>query len=220
MISSLKTVKFALTIAMATTVVGGAGPLQLADCFGGGGGDDPVCGNGIIEENELCDDGNTVTERRCEYGTAECTLCNESCSETIELTGPFCGDGTVQRDEEECDGSEFCTSQCIIEGPNPGCGNGVIEGDEECDDGNLNSNAYSLDGFCKTDCSGIAPYCGDGVLHYSEYCDSGELNSDFWSSEEHCNLDCTDIGPYCGDGIVHEGRDLGCTWLGFPPARE
>src|SRR5262249_25837712 len=66
----------------------------------------PVCGNGILESGETCDDGNTTTETACPYGTPTCTLCNATCSATLSLTGPYCGDGSVTNGEQ-CDGSNL-----------------------------------------------------------------------------------------------------------------
>jgi hypothetical protein len=82
-----------------------------------------VCGNGTLEANasclglgnpyacctagvgngtcEVCDDGNTVTETACNYGTPSCTLCNATCSAPLSLTGAYCGDSILN-------GSEFC----------------------------------------------------------------------------------------------------------------
>ena len=44
----------------------------------GAGGDDPVCGNGVQEQGESCDDGNIID--------------NDGCSSTCALEG-FCGNG-------------------------------------------------------------------------------------------------------------------------------
>ncbi|MBS9775078.1 DUF11 domain-containing protein [Candidatus Gracilibacteria bacterium] len=68
---------------------------------------DPKCGNGRVEEGEICDKGD-----RNGYGE-----CSTQCKPSI------CGDGEVQRPnsqgkDEECDfgpnGNEWCTSECEI----------------------------------------------------------------------------------------------------------
>ena len=65
----------------------------------------PVCGNGILEEGEACDDGNTVTEYCGDETLQVGDYCNADCSEPLTL-------------DEQCDdgpnGSESCTSQCTI----------------------------------------------------------------------------------------------------------
>lgn len=76
----------------------------------------PVCGDGIAEFPEACDDGNTETEFDCPYGSPTCRGCVSNCSREEVLTGPFCGDGTVQAPPEECDELTIpsCCQQCMI----------------------------------------------------------------------------------------------------------
>ena len=80
---------------------------------------DPVCGNGIEEVGEVCDDGNLIDTDAC---TSACVAAR-------------CGDGVVQ-EGELCEGSEAegCYS-C-----QPRCGDGIAAGDEACDDGNYEPN--------------------------------------------------------------------------------
>ena len=74
---------------------------------------EPVCGNGVVEAPETCDDGNTITEA-CDYGTT-CPICTSECIEE-ERNGPFCGDGIVNADNgEACDAggsSALCDDAC------------------------------------------------------------------------------------------------------------
>ena len=74
------------------------------------------CGNGELEANESCDDGNLITET-CEYGQVSCLVCNDQCQE-IEQTGMYCGDGVINGDER-CDGESWCSTEC--EGNAPPC---------------------------------------------------------------------------------------------------
>ena len=72
-----------------------------------------ICGNGIPEPGEACDDGNTVTEVACGYGEPTCQGCDATCTAVVDLTGPYCGDGTTQSPEEECDGGgPFAVAPC------------------------------------------------------------------------------------------------------------
>jgi cysteine-rich repeat protein len=65
----------------------------------------PYCGDGIIDLEEECDDGNSVTEV-CAYGEVSCTVCSADC-ESIPGATSWCGDGVVDETAgESCDDSE------------------------------------------------------------------------------------------------------------------
>jgi cysteine-rich repeat protein len=98
-----------------------------------------VCGNGIVEAGEACDDGNAASGDGC----------SASCARE---QGAVCGNGAVEAGEECDDGNttdgDGCSSTCKDE-PKPGvCGNGVVEPPEACDDG----DAERYDG-CEPDCT-------------------------------------------------------------------
>ena len=107
-----------------------------------------LCGNGVVEPGEACDDG----PRNGSYG-----LCADDCSGL----GSRCGDSLVDGDYELCDEGALngtygrCAAAC--DGPAPFCGNGFTEaeGGEACDDGERNGDY----GYCKTDCSAPGPTC-------------------------------------------------------------
>ena len=89
--------------------------------------DYPVCGNGVSEIGETCDDGNAVTES-CAYNTS-CTVCNASC-QSVSGSGPSCGDGTIDANNgEACDDSNAvddgngCSATCQRVGA---CGDGAV----------------------------------------------------------------------------------------------
>ncbi|MBM65074.1 MAG: hypothetical protein CMH55_02420 [Myxococcales bacterium] len=124
---------------------------------GPGGGEDagpvdgPICGDGIREGDEECDDGN----RRNGDG------CTSRCREQAE---PQCGDGNVDRLEECDDGNTDADDACTDECFNAKCGDGIVrsdlsegaEGYEACDDGN-----EANDDSCLSNCQ--AASCGDGI---------------------------------------------------------
>ena len=73
-----------------------------------------VCGDGVIDQGESCDDGNQVTEA-CDYGQRECVVCGDECREQPGLPS-YCGDGTLD-EAEACDdgddnGVSLCSSEC------------------------------------------------------------------------------------------------------------
>jgi len=85
----------------------------------------PVCGNGVREADETCDDGNVVAGDGCDA----------SCQVEVPAT---CGDGVLD-DGEECDDGagnsdvlpDHCRTTCL----DPFCGDGIVDPDdaEECE---------------------------------------------------------------------------------------
>jgi cysteine-rich repeat protein len=77
-----------------------------------------TCGNGVLEPNEDCDDGNNSD--------------GDGCSKTCETV---CGDGKVVGKESCDDGNKIdgdgCSKTCETV-----CGDGKVVGKESCDDGN------------------------------------------------------------------------------------
>ncbi len=141
-------------------------------------GPQPVCGNGLHEGGEACDDGNDDN--------------TDTCLDTCELAS--CGDGYVRPLFEECDDGnniddDLCSNTCKH---NTICGNGVVEGLEACDDGNTSS-----DDGCLADCS--VATCGDGYVYAGvEACDDGnDIDTDA------CRNSCEPAA--CGDGVIYEG---------------
>jgi cysteine-rich repeat protein len=174
---------------------------------GAGGGSE--CGDGKLEGDEQCDDGNVNSGDGC---SADCQ---------IETTAPGCGDDIVGPGEECDDGNlrpgDGCDAQCRIER----CGNGRVDAGEECDP--------PAAGTCSQSCNIVRQNCGDGIVQTSdgEQCDDG--NDQAGDGCFECRFECGDgridasIGeqcepdpsempprcsstckwlPACGDGIV------------------
>ena len=142
-----------------------------------------VCGDGIPDWNEFCDDGDN---NNCTPG------CNSTC--TGLGIAAICGNGVVQCDEACDDGdtddcTTDCNSICTGTGIAAVCGDGIRCGAEECDDGNADA------------CDGCSPICriecGDGEVQCAEICDDG--NADECDA---CHGDCTANTFLCGDGYV------------------
>jgi cysteine-rich repeat protein len=147
----------------------------------------PICGDGIVEGAETCDDGNTTSGDGCD---ANCQA-------------EFCGDGIVNdAPNEACDdgdtidnGEGGCLADCSgIQT----CGDGFTEGTEGCDDGDTIDNG---EGGCLADCSSIQT-CGDGFTTGTEICDDGDTID---NGEGGCFADCSGIQT-CGDGFT-EGTE-------------
>ncbi len=169
-----------------------------------------VCGNGIKEGTEECDDGNAVNTDAClnscmdascgdtyiETGVEECDdgnavntdACLNSCMDAS------CGDTYIESGVEECDDGntdddDGCSSACLLEH----CGDGTTQTGEECDDGNsINTDA------CLNSC--LDATCGDTYIQSGmESCDDGNL-----IDGDGCDSNCT--ATACGNGVVTSGE--------------
>jgi cysteine-rich repeat protein len=180
------------------------------------------CGNGIVESDEQCDDGNTVSGDGC-TGTPgeeeEFTACQYelgwSCNDNEpSVCTTNCGDGIIAG-VEECDDNnnesgDGCDAYCHTES----CGDGEvnnthIEGEtfvtEQCDDGNTN-NEDGCSSTCQVEtgftCEGDGPYsceaiCGDGLVVGTEQCDDGDGEP---QSGDGCSSTCQIETGYICDG--------------------
>lgn len=118
-------------------------------------GEPDLCGNGIQDDGEECDDANQIDSDFC---TTACTLA-------------ACGDNVVQLGIEGCDDGNLVDGDACPSTCQPAvCGDGFTwAGEEECDDG-VNAGGY---GGCQPDCT-HAPACGDGIIQDGdgEECDN------------------------------------------------
>ncbi len=155
-----------------------------------------VCGNGIREGAEVCDDGNSLETDGCSRDCrrtdgAECTL-DDQCASGV------CRDGTCRPcvEDGQCGGGLCQDGRCT---GGRLCGNGVREGREECDD----RNARDGDG-CAADCLLERGTCGDGIVQtlLDEQCDPG-LQSVPQSPAVPCDPGTCRFRPAtCGNGTV------------------
>jgi fibro-slime domain-containing protein len=199
-------------------------PDASADHPGGGN-----CGDGVIERNEDCDDGNTISgdgcSRICQVeSNYQCKEQGKPCENLAQ-----CGNGILTSDEICDDGNtvsgDGCSSdcgkvepgyQCRVPGKpcTPKCGDGIKSGVETCDDGNTVAGdgcsvtchietGFKCDDSTPTNCSKTT--CGDGKKEGGEGCDDGNTVP-FDGCSEDCQIepDCTGTSctSKCGDGIV------------------
>ncbi|MEO6773027.1 MAG: DUF4215 domain-containing protein, partial [Kofleriaceae bacterium] len=160
-----------------------------------------LCGNGVVDPGETCDDGNIMNGDGC---SADCKSA-EKCGDGVVNTeaGEVCDDGnTVSGDG--------CSADCkSLEQ----CGNGITDVDEVCDDGNTqngtcgdghlcDSNADCTVGTCTPDgCSADCKSnetCGNGIRDLGEVCDDGHAPGG-------CEDDCQH-GVGCGNGVLDPGE--------------
>lgn len=183
--------------------------------------DSTPCGNGLLEESELCDGG--------DFGGLSC------------VTEGFFG-GSLSC-VEQC--SRIDTSNCNL------CGNAAIDGDEQCDGAELggvtcqslgyDSGQLGCTAACmhdKTDCQASSPECGNGKKEDGEQCDGEDLDGEscqglgfsqgqLLCDPSTCRFDtgqCSNEGQaVCGNDIKENGEqcdgdDLGgasCKSLGY-----
>jgi hypothetical protein len=149
----------------------------------------PYCGDAVITNSEVCDDG-------VNNGTS-LSSCGTDCL-------PKCGNGVLDP-TEQCDngrannvgGYAACNPDCTL---GPRCGDGIKNGPELCDDGK-NDGTY---GMCAPGCI-FGPRCGDAVVQAAagEVCDMGAANLPVATAYGNgkCTVRCKPA-PYCGDKEV------------------
>jgi len=172
-------------------------------CRGGSEQEKPICGDGVAEEDEICD-GEDLS------------------GETCESLGLF--DGTLLC-RADCSG--YDASQCINE---PECGNNIVEEWEACDGSDLNGKTCENLGLvggtllCRADCSGYVvsscigePECGNNIAEAGEECDGHDLRGEtcgslhFVGGELHCNENCTLDTSLCWEWQgISSGRNHTC----------
>lgn len=178
-----------------------------------------VCGNGLKEGDEQCDDGNNGPGDGCSS-----TCQDEVCGNAIVDSGEECDDGNVIAGDEcgptcqheECgndivDPGEECDDGAAVAGDGCGptcqyeeCGNAIVDPGEECDcgdgtslPGDLCQNEQNADdrGYCTNNCT---LHCGDGVVNTTEACDQGAFvehctDYGFHAGQLRCNAACTGL---------------------------
>lgn len=182
----------------------------------------PTCGDGIVDANEECDDGNRLDGDGCNRHCRK-ELCgngirdeNEECDDGNNLPGdgcdplcreespPSCGNGVVDSEIEECDDGnredgDGCSRLCRLEAPET-CGNGSLDVGEQCDDGNRTAGD-GCDERCRIE---VSPTCGDGTVDVPlEECDDGN-RADGDGCDRFCRVEPPGV---CGDGRVDEGEE-------------
>ncbi len=166
-----------------------------------------VCGDGVVEGTEACDDGDTAAgdgcDGACDVETGwECMGSPSACSE-------ICGDGLIVGsegcDDGDASGGDGCSDACDVEtgwtcvgAPSACdeiCGDSLVVGAEPCDSGGESAT-------CDADCT--LAMCGDSTVNTTagEECDEGGVKT------ATCNADCT--ATSCGDGVINAAAGEEC----------
>lgn len=154
-----------------------------------------VCGNGELEEDEFCDgtkfiDGQDDCSDWGDFAGGKVT-CSATCdivtTACVKKNDARCGDGKVNVDGEDCDGSAFLAdvTSCV-----------------EYDDKTYSAGTLKCTKACKYDFSGCTeipkPACGNNVVDGDEMCDGDKFYGDIKTCAEYSdtynrgNLKCTD----------------------------
>lgn len=154
-----------------------------------------ICGDGVLEGDEICESSELIqcSELGLGLGEVQC----KDCKWDTWYCGS-CGDGIINPEKEECDGSNFA-------------GRG-------CDDYNFRSGQLTCSDRCRiqtTECADEAPaVCGDGVLSRGEQCDGelfGEVDCarlNFLGGDLLCTTDCKWNVERCVER-TYDSHDMG-----------
>ena len=175
-----------------------------------------ACGNGALEGNEACDDGDTAAGDGCgpeclfELGAGPCdddaqcesTICDTVGSNSCEPVN-VCGNGTLETGEVCDDGNassgDGCGQRCLFElGAGP-CADGA-----QCGSGTCNTMAAAP--VCAE-----SNACGNGFLDDNEVCDDGNL-----VRGDGCSQFCTLESDWRGGGgcaVCRDSDSSGAGWL-------
>ena len=137
------------------------------------------CGNGVLDDGEMCDD---ALPHSCGIDVCIGCICEYDCR--------------LVSDESNCNSNPFChwcghgfLLPCENIGIGCGCGDGVVDDGEECDDGNRRSDDECI--YCRN------AYCGDG------YVMTNPINPAL--APEQCDDGNTDDGDGCSSECKIEG---------------
>jgi fibro-slime domain-containing protein len=196
------------------------------------------CGDGKLQGDEACDDGNNTPGDGCSVDChAEqdfiCPAPGKACVSTV-----VCGDGKLTGNEACDDGNrsngDGCSKSCRLEPGyqclTPGarctaakCGDKIIAADEQCeDDDDAPADGDGCSASCKLEpgfacpdagkaCS--ATVCNDGMRAGSEACDDGnQVVGDGCTPFCEVEPDCSGgaCRSRCGDGLILPNDQEAC----------
>jgi fibro-slime domain-containing protein len=186
----------------------GAGGMPSTNTTGMGGmihitgtGGNTLCGNGMLDPGEQCDDG-ILPADKVDGGKDD--GCNALCQIEAGWSCPTAGKPCVN---------------------NNTCGNGIVTPSKQCDDGNtMNGDGCSstcmleAGWICKVPGRPCEPLCGDGKVELGKQCDDGNtMNGDGCSAT--CRIEpgwsCTGMPSVCtkavcGNGKLETGESCDC----------
>jgi len=193
---------------------------------------EPVCGNGRLEGEEICDGSNFLDGKiACNAYSQEkpigIVLCNDLCNVDIStcLACPVCSDVEDEEEIEEIEDEEEIETPEVPEDIPDNCGNSVLDAGEKCDKDLFADDKHKLCGTweptksvglvsCNTDCSINTDDCS--TAETASYC--RRENEACFSGSECCSgicrrpfiffaKRCTKPLPNCGNQIIESGEE-------------
>ncbi len=127
-----------------------------------------LCGNGVVEKGEQCDDGNRLRGDGC-----------FSCRQEISRTpSSVCGNGVLETTESCDDGNRVandgCSAVCFVEVPastRRSCGNGAVDSGEMCDDGGICTSDNNTPCTSNSQCPRFRGFAGRCAPRNGDGCD-------------------------------------------------
>ena len=138
-----------------------------------------TCGDGNLDAEEECDDGNIASGDGC---SALCVV-------------EFCGDGLVNDVTETCEppSTATCEADCTVR--TPLCGDGFVTFPETCEPPGTAT--------CNDNCAARVQVCGDGFLTPPETCEDGNN-----ISGDGCSSTCQVEGQTGGVDVTGDGTPI------------
>jgi len=140
-----------------------------------------VCGDGVVDTDEQCDDGNTSNE----------DLCTNTCRAAV------CGDGFVQQvTGEECDdgnviSGDGCSSECLNE---------CVDSDGGID--------YYTPGIVRVGQEEYEDFCSEYNIVNEYYCSENEAMLSSHECSDDCDQGaCISTDSDCGNGTIEGGEE-------------
>jgi len=175
-----------------------------------------ICGNGLLETGETCDDNNTSGGDGCSSNclSVETGFSCTAIPQQRSICAGICGDGMIkgaeQCDDDDLSSGDGCSSTCQREtgyscsgtpsvcslSTTPAeCGDGLVEGNEDCDDDNKRSGD-GCSSICKEETgwecddepSVCNTICGDGNIKGDEECDDDNTRKND-GCDQNCNIE-------------------------------
>jgi cysteine-rich repeat protein/Cys-rich repeat protein len=173
-------------------------PVDRAECVPVG-----LCGDGVLDSSEQCDDGNNVNGDGCSSFCAVEGV--EDCVDWLDNDA----DGLIDCTDADCAGNPSCASFC---------GDGVLSNGEQCDDGN-NQNGDGCSSICTVE-QPSNEICGDGADNDQDGaadCADSDCAADAGCQPECViDADCSD-GQQCNNGVCCDDPENGCIPNGRDP---